>query len=137
MEIESYLFFNGRCDEAIDFYKKALGAELLFLMRNEEVPQTTPPSTLPAGFENKVTHATLRIGKTSVMVSDGNSDVPRDFNGFCLSISADNEAHATRCFNALAEGGKVKLALGKTFWSPCFGMVEDRFGVGWMVTVAG
>ncbi|MBC7916489.1 MAG: VOC family protein [Rhodoferax sp.] len=136
MELESYLFFNGRCDEAIDFYKKSLDAELLFLMRNSESPEPAPPGSLPAGFEDKVTHATLRIGKTNVMVSDGNSDVPRDFKGFCLSINADDSAQATRFFNALADSGHVKMPLGKTFWSPCFGMVEDQFGVGWMVTVA-
>src|SRR6187402_2982018 len=101
MEVGAYLFFNGRCDEAIDFYKKALDAELQFLMRNNETPEPTPPGMLPAGFEEKVTHATLRFGKTDVMVSDGNSNVAGDFKGFTLSVTADDIAQATRFFNAL------------------------------------
>lgn len=135
MEVGAYLFFNGRCDEAIDFYKKALDAELQFLMRNNETPESTPPGMLPAGFEEKVTHATLRFGKTDVMVSDGNSNVAGDFKGFTLSVTADDIAQATRFFNALADEGHVKMPLAKTFWSPCFGMVEDKFGVGWMVSI--
>ena len=136
MEVGAYLFFNGRCDEAIDFYKKALDAELQFLMRYSEMPEPAPPGMLPAGFEDKVTHATLRFGKTEVMVSDGNSDTPKDFRGFTLSIAADDITQATRFFNALAEEGHVKMPLSKTFWSPGFGMVEDKFGVGWMVSIS-
>ena len=137
MEVGAYLFFNGRCDEAIDFYKKALDAELQFLMRNNEAPDPAPPGMLPAGFDDKVTHATLRFGTTDVMVSDGNSTAPLHFSGFMLSVSANDIAQATRFFNALAEEGQVKMPLAKTFWSPCFGMVEDKFGVGWMVSIPG
>jgi PhnB protein len=136
MHIESYLFFNGRCEEAIEFYKRALGAELLFLMRNREAPEPPPPGELPPGSENKVMHATLRIGSSNIMLSDGHRDGKPVFNGFSLSLDAANEAEAGRLFAALCDGGKVQAPLAKTFWSPKFGMVADRFGVSWMVSVA-
>jgi PhnB protein len=135
MAIEPYLFFNGRCEEAIEFYKKALGTEVLMLMRYKESPEPTPPGMVPPGWENKIMHATLRIGNANVMASDGCSE-GTNFQGFSLSLTAADEADAKRKFAALAEGGQVQMPLGKTFWSPCFGMVADRFGVGWMVTVA-
>jgi PhnB protein len=137
MHIEPYLFFNGRCEEAIAFYQRALGAEVLMLMRNNEAPEPAPPGLLPAGSENKVMHATLRIGASHIMCSDGRCDGKPVFNGFSLSIGAANEAEADRLFAALADGGTVQMPLAKTFWSPKFGMVTDRFGVGWMVSVAG
>jgi len=135
MRVEAYLFFNGRCGEAIEFYKKALGAEVLMLMRYKESPEPPPPGMVPPGWENKIIHTSLRIGNTTVMASDGCSE-GTNFQGFSLSISVANDAEAERAFTALADGGQVKMPLGKTFWSPCFGMVADRFGVGWMVTVA-
>ena len=137
MHIESYLFFNGRCEEAIAFYQRALGAEVLMLMRNNEAPEPAPPGMLPPGSEDKVMHATLRIGTSNLMLSDGRCDGKPVFNGFSLSIDAANEAEADRLFSALADGGTVQMPLAKTFWSPKFGMVADRFGVGWMVSVAG
>ena len=137
MHIESYLFFNGRCEEAIAFYQRALGAEVLMLMRNNEAPEPAPPGMLPPGSEDKVMHATLRIGASNLMLSDGRCDGKPVFNGFSLSIDAANEAEADRLFAALADGGTVQMPLAKTFWSPRFGMVADRFGVGWMVSVAG
>jgi PhnB protein len=134
MKLEPYLFFNGRCEEAIDFYKKALGAEVTMLMRMNEAPDPPPPGAIPAGFENKVMHANLRVGSTMFMVSDGNSNMQPSFNGFCLSLGVADAAEAERTFSALLQdGGKVTMPLGKTFWSPAFGMVEDKFGVGWMV----
>lgn len=133
MKVEPYVFFNGRCEEAIAFYQKALGAEVTFQMRMNESPDPVPPGSVPAGFENKIMHANLRIGDTSLMVSDGNSETPRNFKGFTLSLGVADAAEAERAFTALAEGGKVTMPLGKTFWSPAFGMLEDRFGVGWMV----
>jgi len=136
MHIEPYLFFNGRCEEAIDFYKRALGAELLVLMRNKEAPEKPPPGMLPPGSEDKVMHATLRIGNANLMLSDGRCDGKPAFDGFSLSLDAADEAEAERLFTALAEGGTVQMPLAKTFWSPKFGMVADRFGVGWMVSVA-
>jgi PhnB protein len=137
MHIEPYLFFNGRCEEAIAFYQRALGAEVLMLMRNNEAPEPAPPGMLPPGSEDKVMHATLRIGTSNLMLSDGRCDGKPVFNGFSLSIDAANEAEADRLFAALADGGTVQMPLAKTFWSPKFGMVADRFGVGWMVSVAG
>ncbi len=135
MAIEPDLFFNGNCEAAIEFYKRALGAEALMLMRYKESPEPPPPGMVPAGWDNKIMHTTLRIGNANVMASDGCSE-GLNFQGFSLSLTAADEADAKRKFTALAEGGQVQMPLGKTFWSPCFGMVADRFGVGWMVTVA-
>ena len=137
MHIESYLFFNGRCEEAIEFYKRAIGAEVVMMMRNKESPEPPPPGMLPPGSENKVMHATVRIGTSNLMLSDGRCDGKPVFNGFSLSLDAANEAEAERLFAALGDGGTVQMPLAKTFWSPKFGMVADRFGVGWMVSVAG
>ena len=137
MRIESYLFFNGRCEEAIEFYKKVLGAEVQLLMRNKESPEPHAPGMLPPGSENKVMHATLRVGSSNLMLSDGRCDGKPEFKGFTLSLDAATEAEAERLFCALADGGTVQMPLAKTFWSPKFGMVADRFGVGWMVSVAG
>lgn len=133
--VQPYLFFSGRCEEALEFYGKALGAQVDMVMHFNESPDPTPPGMLQAGFENKVMHASFRIGGSSLMASDGCDDKSR-FDGFRLAFSAPTEAEATRAFEALADGGSVMMPLCKTFWSPCFGMVTDRFGVGWMVTVA-
>jgi PhnB protein len=135
MPIEPYLFYNGRCEEAIEFYKKALGAEVVLLMRYKESPEAAPPGRLPGGWDNKIMHTTLRIGNATVMASDGCSE-GSNFQGFSLSLSVPNEAEAERAFIALSDGGQVRMPLARTFWSPCFGMVADRFGVGWMVSVA-
>jgi PhnB protein len=135
MKVEPYLFFNGRCEEAMAFYKEALGAEVLMQMRMNESPEPPQPGTLPPGFEQKIMHATLRIGETIVMMSDGNSNMQPSFQGFTLSIAAPDAVQAERLYNALSKGGKVQMPLGKTFFSPRFGMVADRFGVGWMVIV--
>ena len=137
MHIESYLFFNGRCEEAIEFYKRAIGAEVVMMMRNKEAPEKPPPGMLPAGSDDKVMHATLRIGSSNVMCSDGRCDGKPVFNGFSLSLDAASEAEAERLFAALCDGGTVQMPLAKTFWSPKFGIVADRFGVSWMVSVAG
>ena len=133
-KVEAYLFFNGRCEEAIEFYRKALGAEVQMLMRFKESPEPHPPGTMPPNWDNKVMHASLRVGETILMASDGCGDKPA-FEGFSLSFAAPTEAEAQRAFAALSEGGQVRMPLTKTFWSPCFGMLADRFGVGWMVTV--
>jgi PhnB protein len=136
MRIEPYLFFNGRCEEAIDFYKKALGAEVLMLMRFKDSPEPSQPGMIPPGSENKIMHVSLRIGETTLMASDGRCTGESEFKGFSLSITMADEAEAERTFSALAEGGQVQMPLSKTFWSPRFGMVTDRLGVGWMVSVA-
>lgn len=136
MQVQPYLFFNGRSDDAIAFYKKALGAEVQMVMRFKDCPVPPQSGSFPPGAENKVMHATLRIGDATVMLSDGDcQQAERKFEGFSLSLDAKDEAHADRLFNALADGGKVCMPLSKTFFSPRFGMVTDRFGVSWMVIV--
>ncbi|MDR3370991.1 VOC family protein [Rhodoferax sp.] len=135
MKVEPYLFYNGRCEEAIAFYKAVLGAEVVMQMRMDESPQPPPPGMTPPGFEHKIMHATLRIGETLLMMSDGDSAKPSDFNGFCLSLGVADAPEAQRVFQALQVDGKVTMPLGQTFFSPCFGMLKDRFGVGWMVIV--
>ncbi len=134
MYVQPYLFFEGRCDEAIEFYKKALGAEVETIMRYKENPEP-PPDFLPPGSEDKIMHASIRIGETTIMVSDGNCRGEANFQGFSLSLGAADAAKADRLFNALADGGQVQMPIGETFFSPRFGMVADRFGVSWMVVV--
>lgn len=129
-----YLFFSGRCEEAISFYMSHLGAEQLFLMRFNDSPDATPPGMLAPGFETKVMHSTVRIGETIVMMSDG-CDAETKFSGFRISIALPTEADAQRVFAALSQGGTVEMPLTKTFWSSCFGMLTDQFGIGWMVTL--
>ena len=135
MRVEPYLFFNGRCEEAVEFYKKALGAKVAMLMRFKDSPEPHAPGMLPPGSENKVMHVSFRVGDTTVMASDGFCKGQTDFQGLSLSLTVSNEAEADRIFAALADGGQVQMPLNKTFWSPRFGMVTDRFGLGWMVTV--
>lgn len=136
MQVQPYLFFDGRCEEAIEFYRGALGAEVLMMMRFKENPDAamTPPAA-HAGNENKIMHACFRIGESSVMASDGNCTGKPAFQGMSLSLTVPNETEADKKFNALANGGQVQLPLTKTFFSPRFGMVADRFGVSWMVIV--
>lgn len=131
--LQPYLFFNGCCEEALAFYQKALGASVDMLMRYHESPEPPPPGMVPEGWENKVMHVTFRIGDNVVMASDGCDDGAK-FSGFSLSLTLATSAEAERAFQALAEGGQVTMPLGKTFWSPCFGMLTDRFGMGWMIT---
>lgn len=133
--IEPYLFFNGNCEQALEFYRQALGAEVLFKMRYRESPEPLPPGMVPPGFEEKIMHSSFRIGQTTVMASDGCSPDKAGFQGFQLSLSVPSEAEADRAFAALANGGQVRMPLAKTFWSPRFGMVADRFGIGWMISV--
>lgn len=135
MNIESYLFFNGRCEEAIEFYKRALGAEVASLMRFKDSPEPTQ-MPLPPGSENKVMHATLRIGDSNVMMSDGECKGSAQFDGFGLVVNVRDAAEAERRFRALQDGGQVTMPLAKTFFSQSFGMLRDRFGVHWMVVAA-
>lgn len=132
MRVESYLFFDGRCDEALEFYRGALGAEVTMLMRFKESPD---PKMTPPEMGDKVMHASFRVGDTTILASDGECLGKQKFDGFALSIYASNEAEADRLFAALADGGKVQMPLSKTFFSPRFGMLSDRFGVHWMVLV--
>ena len=135
MRVEPYLFYNGRCEEAIEFYKRALGAEVAMLMRMKEAPPDAGPGGVPPGSDNKIMHASVKIGEASLMMSDGQCKGQPEFKGFSLSLDATDEADAKRLFNALADGGTVHLPLTKTFFSPSFGMVGDRFGVSWMIIV--
>jgi len=133
-QVQPYLFFDGRCEEAIEFYKGALGATVDMMMRFKDNPDPQPGMCAP-GAEDKVMHAALRIGDTVVMASDGMAGGKPEFKGFSLSVNAASEAEADRMFAALGKGGKVTMPMAKTFFAPRFGMVSDKFGVGWMVIV--
>ena len=130
MHVEPYLSFEGRCEEALEFYKKAAGAEVTMLMRFKESPDQ---SMVSPGSENKVLHAAMKIGDSLVMASDGRCTGQANFHGIALTITATNDAEAKRLFGALAEGGQVNMPITKTFFASSFGMLADRFGVGWMV----
>jgi PhnB protein len=135
MTIQPYLFFDGRAEEAATFYQKALGAELQMLMRYKESPDPHPEGMIPPGAENKVMHMSMKIGDSVVMGSDGRCSGKPSFQGFSLAFTAQDATEADRAFAALADGGTVQMPMGKTFFSPRFGMVADRFGVSWMVIV--
>jgi len=135
MRVEPYLFFEGRCDEAIDFYKTAVGAEVTMLMRYGDNPEPPQPGQ-PALPKDKIMHASFTVGSTTVMASDGYCSGKTAFSGFSLTIPVKTEAETERIFNALAAGGHVQQPLIKTFFTPKFGMVQDKFGVGWMVLVS-
>jgi PhnB protein len=130
--VQPYLVFNGRCEEAIEFYRKAIGAEVEMMLRFKEAPDK---SMITPGCEEKIMHATLKIGASMFFASDGRCEKNSGFSGFSLSLGAPDEAAAKTFFNSLAEGGQIHMPLTKTFFSPCFGMVADRFGVSWMVIV--
>ena len=132
--IEPYLFFNGHCEEALAFYGTTLGAEVTFMMRYSDNPEATQPGMLASGFEDKIMHATFTIAGNTLMASD-NCDENTSFSGFKLSLSLPTQAETERAFNLLAEGGSIEMPLAKTFWSPSFGMLRDRFGLGWMISI--
>ncbi len=134
--LQPYLFFGGRCEEAIEFYKAALGAQVKMLLRFNQSPDPIPEGMLQEGFEAKIMHSAFTVGKMTILASDGCDDKSK-FDGFRLALSVPNEAAADAAFDALAVGGKVDMPLAKTFWSPRYGMVTDKFGVGWMVMVPG
>ena len=133
--IQPYLFFRGRCEEAINFYKTALGADVLMLMRFKDNPDKPGPDKVPAEFNDRIMHASLRIAGSEIMMSDGMKSGPLDFQCMSLSLSVATEADADRLFNALAKDGAVQMPLGKTFFAPRFGAVADKFGVSWMIIV--
>jgi PhnB protein len=132
LAVEPYLFFEGNCEAALNFYRTALGAEVTMMMRFKDSPEPAMCSGVPG---DKVMHASLRIGQNSIMVSDGRCEGKSQFQGFALSLAVPSEAEAERLFRALSDGGQVQMPLAKTFFSPRFGMVADRFGVSWMVIV--
>jgi PhnB protein len=135
MQVQPYLSFDGRCEEALEFYRTTLGAEVTSLSRFKDSPEPRQPGMIPPGAENKVMHASLRIGESTVMVSDGRCTGQPSFQGFSLSLTVPTDAQAEKLFAALAAGGKVQMPLTKTFFSSRFGMVADRFGVSWMIYV--
>ena len=140
MRVEPYLFFDGRCEEALDFYREKIGAEVIMLMRFKEAPSDggPPPEGCqppPAGSGDKVMHAAFKLGATTVMASDGNSGGKPRFEGVSLSLSVADDATAERLFAALADGGQVQVPIAPSFFATRFGMVADRFGVPWMVHV--
>ena len=138
MNVQPYVFFDGKCEEALEFYKGALGAKVDMLMRFSESPEKpqpgmVPPGSIPPGAENKVMHAAFKVGDTQILASDGHSTGKPTFQGFGLTLNAANDAEADKLFNAVGKGGQVQMPLGKTFFASKFGMVTDRFGVLWMV----
>ena len=135
MTVKSYLSFEGRCEEALEFYGKAIGAKVEALMRFKESPEPPQEGCMAPGSENKVMHASFTVGGTMLMASDGMCSGKPEFKGISLTLEAANEAEADKFFAALGEGGQVQLPLTKTFFSPRFGMVADRFGVSWMIIV--
>ncbi|MEP6721552.1 MAG: VOC family protein [Variovorax sp.] len=135
MQVQSYLFFDGRCEEALEFYRSALDAQVTMLMRYKESPDPVPPGMCAPNSDEKVMHSEFTIGDTKLMASDGYAGGKPEFKGFTLSLDAKDDADAKRLFDTLAEGGKVQMPLGKTFFASSFGMVADRFGMGWMVIV--
>ena len=132
--IQPYLFFDGKCEEALEFYQRSLGASVNMLLRFKDSPEPPKPGCTPSDT-NKVMHAQFQIGETVIMASDGRATGNPKFEGFALSLTVKTEAEADKAFDALANGGKVEMPLAKTFFSARFGMVEDRFGVFWMVLV--
>jgi len=133
--VQVYLFFNGNCEQAVEFYRKTLGAQVEMLLRFKDSPEPPPPGMVPPDWGDKIMHASFKVGQTTVMASDGCGTEAKSFQGFSLSLSVATATEADRYFNALAVGGKVTMPLNKTFWSPRFGMLEDKFGIGWMVSV--
>lgn len=133
MIVQPYLSFEGRCEEALEFYKQALGAEVLMLMRMKDAPDQPAAGTTPPDNGNKVLHSSFKIGDSVVMATDGYCAGKCNFEGITLSLTVKSDAEAERCFAALADGGQVKMPLSPTFFASKFGMLADRFGVSWMV----
>ncbi len=136
VQVQPYLNFDGRCEEAVAFYRRTLGAEVTTLMRYKDNPETCQPGMVPPGAENKVMHMSFRIGDLTVLASDCRCEGRSSFQGFSLALNVPDDAKAERLFAALGDGGKVQMPLTKTFFSSRFGVVADRFGVSWMICVA-
>ncbi len=133
--VDAYLFFDGRCEEAFEFYRAKLGAEATMKLRFSDSPEPHQPGMVPPGAENKIMHMQFRIGDTTILASDGRCGGKPTFDGFALSLTVPNDAEADKAFSALSDGGTVEMPLSKTFFSSRFGMLRDRFGVHWMVYV--
>jgi PhnB protein len=135
LHIQPYLFFDGRCEEALEFYAMALGAKVGMIMRFSDNPEPPPSGTTQPGTENKIMHAAVQVGDMTIMASDGHARGKPEFKGISLSLTVASAAEAERVFKALGDGGHEQMPLSKTVFSPRFGMVADRFGVSWMVMV--
>jgi PhnB protein len=135
MQVQPYLFFDGRCEEALDFYKSALGAKVEVMMRFKDSPEPPQPGMCKPGSEDKIMHASFRVGDTTLMASDGRCEGKPSFQGISLSVTAKDDGEAERLFTALGTGGQVQMPLTKTFFSSRFGIIADRFGVSWMIVV--
>jgi PhnB protein len=133
MTVQPYLFFDGKCEEALDFYKSAIGAKVEMMMRFSESPEKPDPGHMPPNSDDKVMHAAFKVGETLVMASDGHCNGKPSFQGFALALTAKDDADAEKLFGALGTGGQVQQPLIKTFFASKFGMLTDRFGVSWMV----
>lgn len=133
MLVQPYLSFEGRAEEAIEFYKKAVGAKVTMMMRNKEAAEQPPPGMMPPNSGDKIMHSSLTIGDSVVMATDGMITGKPNFDGISLALTADSDDHAKKLFDALAEGGQVTMPLNKTFFASSFGMLKDKFGVHWMV----
>jgi PhnB protein len=138
VHIQTYLYFDGRCEEALEFYGRVLGAEIVTLMRFKDSTVPPDPELCPpeVNIDDKVMHVSFRIGDTNLMASDGRCAGRPDFRGFSLTITAQDEAEADRLFTALGEGGQVLMPMTSTFFASRFGIVADRFGVSWMILAA-
>ncbi|HEU5080977.1 MAG TPA: VOC family protein [Opitutaceae bacterium] len=134
LTLNAYLNFDGRCEEALNFYQKELGAKVTMLMRFKDSPEPADPSCGPIQ-PDKVMHCSFTIGESVIMASDCNAQGKVKFEGFSLAVAAPDEATVRKMFNALANGGQVCMPLDKTFFSPLFGVVSDKFGVSWMIMV--
>ena len=133
-QVIPYLMFGGRCQEALDFYKTALSAQVDMVMLFNQSPEPAPEGMLPEGFGEKIMHSSFRVGDAVIFAGDGNKEGAVT-NGFSLTLLLSTEAEVTKAFEGLSEGGQVQMPVGKTFWSPWFGMVTDKFGVDWMLSV--
>lgn len=137
MQVQPYLYFEGRAEEALGFYQKTLGAQVDVMMRMSEAPPEaqTPGQGCRGDIDtsNKILHASFRVGDTTVMASDGMCSGTANFQGFALTLTVADDAEAAQKFALLAEGGEVQMPVDKTFFASSFGMVKDRFGVLWIV----
>lgn len=137
MKVEPYLFLDGKCEEALEFYRDTLGAKIGMMMRYKEMPGPHEPGMIPPGAEEKIMHADFRLGDSMIMISDGRCDGSARPDGFSLAITVPSVGEADRLFNALAASGAVQMPIAETFFSPRFGMVQDKFGVSWMILADG
>ena len=130
MHINPYLIFDGRCEEAFRFYEKCFKGKIIAMLTHKGTPAE---AHVPAAWIDKILHARLDIGDQVLMASDAPPGRYEKPAGFSVSLQVKDPAEAERLFNALAEKGEIRMPLEKTFWSPRFGMLVDRFGIPWMI----